>query len=86
MFTVIRIASILFHMNGKLTVAVSVTDYRGWKERTDFQEIPPAVRIPYSLLPLNLCLENSGLLIVNIEGRFPATHFFITFTRINTSL
>jgi hypothetical protein len=86
MFNVIRLASILFYINRKLTVAVSATDYRGREEWTDFQEIPPAVRIPNSLLPLNLCLENPALLIVNIEGRFPATHFFITFVRINKSL
>jgi len=61
-FSVIRLAFVLFYINGKLTIAVSATDYRGWKEWTGFQEIPPAVRIPNSLLPLNLCLENPALL------------------------
>jgi hypothetical protein len=86
MFNVIRLASVLFYINGKLTLAVSPTDYRGWEEWRDFQEIPPAVRIPNSLLSLHLCLENPALLIANIEDRFPATHFFITFIRINKSL
>jgi hypothetical protein len=85
MFSVIRLVSILYYVNGKLTVAVSSTGYRGWEEWTDFQEIPPAVGILNSLLSLNLCLENPAVLIVNIVGWFPAMHFFITFIHINKS-
>ena len=86
MINVIRATSFFFYINVELTVAVSATDYRRWEEWTDFQEILPAVRIPNSLLPLNLCLVNPALLIVNTDSRFPATHFFITFMCINKSL